>query len=476
MQTWMKLLAEHYESFRDMYPGERLLIAFDIDGTILDMRYMIRHALKSFDAVNGTDYFADLEWKEIDFHEEHIHRLFEKYNIPEVHREAIQNQYWELLLSTAAVIEAHRPFRGVLDVIRWFQLQPNTFVGLNTGRPASLRQDTLNSLNELGRQFKVRFSDDLLFMRPDKWEHGIAAIKPEGIRYFRETGYRVFAFVDNEPENLKSVSEMDPDGEMLLLHADTIFKSAHTAVPERAVKGRVYDVEGLTSDSPLPQHIQLVWRCTYDRESLASFIGSNIHWLEIDLDKALNVTFDQSHELSLFESLDFAAIGEKRIKFDVGQGLLVFERSLEIAAAYGLSGPSLWFKLDDAHVLRNNYLARLRETYPEAIIEYDIDFLSRSVLNDPANAQEILTLLRKAGVNRFSLKSQGPAWRRIVTDVANWGFDVHVKDINNFENFLQVALLTPRSMTLHFGFAEWRYFVCTEDDQSQDDSVLKLTA
>lgn len=476
MKTWMKMLAGYYEVMQRKFPQDKLLIAFDIDGMILDMRHMIKYALRTFDDDNATEYFQNITMADIDFHEEHIHFFFERLAIREDDREVLMAQYEDLMRSSTAILEAHRPFRGVLDVIRWFQLQPNTFVGLNTGRAASLRQDTLNSLNELGRQFRVRFSDDLLFMRPDNWEHGIAAIKPEGIRYFREMGYKVFAFVDNEPENLKAISEIDPDREMLLLHADTIFKSARTAVPERAAKGRVDDVGELTSDRPLPQHIQLVWRCTYDREGLASFMGSNIHWLEIDLDEALNVRSDQPHELSIFESLDFAAAGEKCIKFDVGQSLLVFERALEIATTYGLSGSSLWFKLDDAHVLRGNHLAQLRETYPETVVEYDVDFLSRSVLNEPNNAKEILTLLRKAGVNRFSLKSGRPAWRRIVTDVTNWGFDVHVKDIDNFESFLQVALLTPRSMTLHFGFAEWRYFVCAGEDHGQDGSMLKLTA
>jgi hypothetical protein len=476
MRTWMKLLAEHYESFRNRFPEERLLLVFDIDGTILDMRYMIHHALKSFDAINGTDYFASLGWKEIDFHEEHIHRLFEKRNIPEAHREAIRNQYGKLLLSTAAVIEAHRPFRGVLDVIRWFQLQPNTFVGLNTGRPEALRRDTLGSLNELGRQFKVRFSDDLLFMRPDDCEQDISSVKPEGIRHFKEMGYKVFAFVDNEPENLETVSRTDPEKEILLLHADTIFKSAHTAVPERAVKGSVYDIKELVSDKPLPQHIQLVWRCTYDRESLAAFMGSNIHWLEIDLHEALKPMPDQTREPSLFECLDLAMAGEKCIKFDVGPSVLVYERALEIAAAYRLTGPALWFKLEDNHVLRGGYLARLREAYPEAIIEYDVDFITRAVLNEPADAREILTLLQRAGINRFSLKLQRPAWRRIATDLTNWGFDIHMNAINNFEKFLQAALFTPRSMTLHFGFTEWRYFVCAGEDQGQDDPMLKLTA
>ena len=50
------------------------------------------------------------------------------------------------------MLEAHRPFRGVLEVIRWFQLQPNTEVGLNSGRPEDLRAETLTTLNRLGAE------------------------------------------------------------------------------------------------------------------------------------------------------------------------------------------------------------------------------------------------------------------------------------------------------------------------------------
>ncbi len=35
---WMRRLAKHYERVRERYPGERLIVLFDIDGTILDMR------------------------------------------------------------------------------------------------------------------------------------------------------------------------------------------------------------------------------------------------------------------------------------------------------------------------------------------------------------------------------------------------------------------------------------------------------
>ena len=40
-----------------------------------------------------------------------------------------------------------RPYPGTLEMIRWFQLQESTFVGLNTSRPEPLRADTLHSLN-----------------------------------------------------------------------------------------------------------------------------------------------------------------------------------------------------------------------------------------------------------------------------------------------------------------------------------------
>ena len=47
MATWMKKLAKHYEKIRARHPDGELLILFDIDGTILDLRCMVLHVLKS---------------------------------------------------------------------------------------------------------------------------------------------------------------------------------------------------------------------------------------------------------------------------------------------------------------------------------------------------------------------------------------------------------------------------------------------
>jgi hypothetical protein len=104
----MLALARHFSRLRSAYPAERLLVVFEIDGPIVDYRQQRsspRHA-------PGTE----------------------------------------------------RPHPGVLEVIRWFQLQSSTFVGLNTSRPERMRADTLRSLNALGRDLRVEFDPGLLHM------------------------------------------------------------------------------------------------------------------------------------------------------------------------------------------------------------------------------------------------------------------------------------------------------------------------
>jgi hypothetical protein len=248
MNRWMNKLADHFKSMRLDYPTDRLMVVFDIDGTILDMRHMILYVLKGFDEQLGTQYFQGLNFKDIDFHEAHVSGLLDRLSIPSSHRKTILVLFEERLISATALPELQRPFHGVLDVVRWFQRQQNTFVGLNTGRPESLRSNTLKTLNTWGRWHQVVFRDELLFMRGSNEIESIPETKVAGIDYFKKCEYRTFAFVDNEPENLKAVGDADPKGEILLLHADTIFKSNLTIVPKRAVKGRIYDFRTLVSD------------------------------------------------------------------------------------------------------------------------------------------------------------------------------------------------------------------------------------
>jgi hypothetical protein len=99
----------------------------------------------------------------------------------------------------------HRPYAGVLEVIRWFQIQPRTSVALNTGQPGTLRDATLRRLNELGREYKAALTDELLLMNQDGWEVDVAQHTVAGIRHLQQAGYRVVAAVDNEPEVIEAL-------------------------------------------------------------------------------------------------------------------------------------------------------------------------------------------------------------------------------------------------------------------------------
>src|SRR5215213_2409691 len=97
----MRRLAAHYDRFRSEYPEDQLLIVFDIDVTV---------------------------------HENQVDQLLRDMALPAPVAERAYRWYVEQRWQPEAVLAAHRPYQGVLDVIRWFQIQPDTSVALNSGR------------------------------------------------------------------------------------------------------------------------------------------------------------------------------------------------------------------------------------------------------------------------------------------------------------------------------------------------------
>ena len=280
--TWMEKLADHYERERRRYPNDAFLIVFDIDGTILDMRHSMLHVLRAYDRQHGTCHFDDIDLMDLD-DEGRVASLVARLGLGAEDRLRVLDWYRVERWSPEAILRSHTPFAGVMEVIRWFQIQSNTFVALNTGRPESVRLDTIRTLNTLGQEYKVRFNDGLLHMNPYGWHHRVREAKVEGVRRFLDAGYRVVACVDNQSENLRAVSEIDPEGEILLLHADTTFRSVRTGAGARIVSGRGYDLTELAREDRLPRHVHFVWHGLNDVANLRQFLGSNVRWGEVDV-------------------------------------------------------------------------------------------------------------------------------------------------------------------------------------------------
>ncbi|HKY64167.1 MAG TPA: hypothetical protein VJR29_12200 [bacterium] len=453
MKDWMHALAGHYEDTRRRFPQEPLLILFDIDGTILDMRYLTLHVMKEFDRIHGTCHFRELEVERLNFHENQILDFLGDLGLEAGEIERVVRWYEKNRWGHDAVMQSHRPYRGVLEVIRWFQIQPNAFVGLNTGRPESLREETLRSLNALGREHRVDFRSDLLFMNPSSnWEGDILQAKVAGIRHFQEEGYRVAAFIDNEPANLKAVADSEVAGDVLLLHADTLFESPLGHRPARSLSGREYNLTELLSEERLPPHVQLIWQGVNDEANLRQFLASNIRWGEMDI----RLQDEESLEVSSF--LSRLRGSDKSVLLDLHDGGNCLDRVIDALHVCDFPESRLGFK-GELNRIEESGVRLLSVAFPGSLLQCSIDFLVPMLAAAPEQAKRFLDRMVNWGINRFGLswailKPGGPALEQL----EKWGYPVALEEVPDLEAFLKASLLLPAAIASDFNFPQWCYY------------------
>ena len=339
------------------------------------------------------------------------------------------------------------------------------------GRPEHLRTDTLRSLNALGKEYKVTFSNDLLYMNPHGWETNVSASKAEGIRDFQRKGYRIFGYIDNEPENLLAVSEQDRLQEILLLHANTIFESKRKQLPSHSVRGTKYDITELIPESTLPRHVQFVWHGVNDEANLRQFATSNVQWAELDvrldpMKEHVILRHDSFAKTSLVEGEEFILLDDalaallqlgKSIKLDLKENVILLEKVLDLLRHHKVESADLWFN-GNVDVLQKEGFAQLVAAYPEAIIQCPIDFLAPMIISLPEKTRETLELFCEWGINRFSLGWKTPGMTSLLKQLDQWGFETNIYNVPDLESFLRAVLLQPNSITSDFNFPKWHYF------------------
>jgi hypothetical protein len=464
----MKALSDHYEFTRTKYPKGKLAIVFDIDNTILDMRYMIVRVLKEYDQQHGSAYFSDLQDSHLDINENQVQDYLERYDMPAAERAAIAEWYVNRRWSREAILGAHRPFTGVMEVIRWFQMQPNTVIALNTGRPAEIREDTLRSLNIIGAEYKVSFDGAFLHMNPGGWEADVRGSKVDGVRVLQDQGYRVFAVVDNEPANLEVMEEANDDGSILMLHADTIFDSKRSALPQASVSGAEYDLTDLIPEEALPEHIQFVWHGVNDEPNLLQFLTSDVQWAECDVrfrgdtmvlrhDNFDEHPLDDGEELlTLEEVVANTRSAGKSIKLDLKDEALI-DSLIPLLRSCGMTDKDVWFSANIEDVSESGF-RRLAREFPQATLQCSVDFVAPLVMESPHEARKTLEQFRSWGINRVSLGWGLDGLSAVLERLDSWGFQVNIWNVPDLEAFLKAALLLPRSITSDFNFPKWKYY------------------
>jgi hypothetical protein len=420
----MLALAEHHAQARNEYPADRLLIVFEIDGPIL---------YRGFRA--------------------------ERADLRAVHGER----------SAGACSPRLRPHAGVLEVIRWFQLQQSTFVGLNSRRSGRARAETLQSLNTLGRDLKVGFTCDLLHLNESGRQRDVIRSKLEGLRAFTRAGYRPVAVIDQDPAVICAIAEADERGELLLLQSSPTLEPPGVS-GARFISGWKFGLNAFVGKDDLPPQVQLVWHGVNDKDNLAEFLASPVPWGECDVRWGPQGHLVLRHDsfertprtadqglLTLAEAVRAFGVHSRQLKIDLKDGPGILDQVLAQVKQHGFEDDRLWFNAS-IQTLGSGGFHRLRRAHPGAVIQCPVDFLAPLASAAPREAGVILRLLSGWGINRFSV-----AWGRdgagvLVRLLEESGYEVNLYGISNHESFLQAVLLLPHSVTADFNFPEWEYY------------------
>jgi hypothetical protein len=468
----MRNLAFHYEAMKNAHPDERIMIVFDIDGTILDVRLMVLSVLKAYDQERGTGFFRNLSCNDITGEALDIPALLREFALSPQERADTAawcgDNFW-----SKAMKSVQQPFHGVMDVIRWFQLQPNTFIGLNSGRSEHLRSETLHALNVLGKEYHVTFQDSLLFMNNGL---SVAESKIQGLRRFRDQGYRIIAVIDNEKENIRAIAESDHSMDMLLFHADACFDSSSAYAFEKK-NYNLFDLTELITEQQMPREIEYVWHGVDDEPTLRQFLVSSVQWAE------LHVRLDAKGEDLIARRMRFADLpafpGEcparledflyilseagKSVKLDLKDPGLT-ARVLSLLKSLGFRDERVWITINMEEVHRGGLKLIMKE-FPGAVKQCPVDSIGPLINDTPQQAQVYLNMLSRSGIDRFSVDWKTWGCRRIIVQLQNWGFEVNIYNVPDLESFLQASLLLPKSITSYFNFPKWFYLGRSSDEE-----------
>ncbi|MBT8508405.1 hypothetical protein AZH53_08310 [Methanomicrobiaceae archaeon CYW5] len=457
MPTWMTRLARHYRAAMLRFPDSRQLILFDIDGTIVDSRESVRTLLQAYDREHATAYFADLTADAVTVTEDHLVALLAARGVPEVLHTPIQEWCSARRWSKEAALASHRPYTGVLEVIRWFQLQPRTFVGLNTARDETLRETTLRSLNAIGREYKVRFSSDLLHMNPGGWEE-IQRSKAAAIDFFTGQGYHVFAMIDNEPENLRAVALEHPEETLLLLHADTIFRTRRTRLPPEAVSGTGYRLADIVrTRGDLPRHITFVWHGVNNPRTLRQFLASGITWAEVDIrtgpDSECVCGREREGEASLSFAAALAAVGNagRSLRIELREGGRLPARCIDALNEKGWKEEKLWFHCDP-ELTGPGAVGALRDAFPAALMQVPGDAVALALQEGEEHACGAVAAARALGAERLSFRFTTPNLADTLDFLDRCGMTADIRRETELDDFLRSVLLMPASVASDFRF------------------------
>jgi len=277
---WLARLTAHVERQRRRHRTAELAVLIDVDGTLLDLRPGLLARLLAWDARHGATTFAGLRADDVVPNEAGLRRLFDQRGLDYAAREELLVDCERFCWSPEAVIGAHQPCLGMLEVLRWMQMQPGVYVVLNSSRAEERRDETLQALRTLCRHYGMGLAADRLHLDASGrdasgrggsrrgWGRDPVEAKLAGIEHFRERGFVPVAVVDDDERAVAEIERRLGDRDVLCL-AGTPFERDADAVGE------------FVEDGAAPRPVSVVWNDLESMDDLELFGAANVPWAQV---------------------------------------------------------------------------------------------------------------------------------------------------------------------------------------------------
>jgi hypothetical protein len=219
----------------------------------------------------------------------------------------------------------------------------------------------------------------------------------------------------------------------------------------------------------LPDDISLVWHGINDVENLHHFLSSPVQWGECDVRRDPSGELVLRHDpfssrrpagdeppLSLEDALAALAAAGRSVKLDLKEGANLLPDVTIQLEALGIPDDRVWFNAS-IEVLAADGFRALRSSFPGAIVQCPVDWLTPLVMVMPLQAREVLSVLTRWGIDRVSVAWWTSGLPDVLRRLQAWGCAVNLYGVPDLDAFLRAARLRPESLTADFNFPEWGF-------------------
>jgi hypothetical protein len=385
--SWLDRLAVHVATQRRRSPGDQLAVFIDVDGSLLDLRPGLAARLSEWDAAHGTQHFAGLLAADIVPGEAGLRRLFEARGLSYAVRDELLGVCHRYAWSPDAVIGAHEPCLGMLEVLRWMQTQPGVAVVLNSSRCELRRDETLQALRTLCRHYHMRLDETRLHLSPYGERSGVRA-KTMGVQHFRKLGLVPVAVVDDDAEEVRAIEKVLGDPNVLCLVVEPFAR-----------------VDNRASSRPVTP----IWSGLESASDFELFGAANVGWADVALERsscghlatrpARGVAVDLEDILGPFAQLSRGV----RMTFDDPSAAV---RAMGVVEKFRFPWRQVAVRLLD-HQLDDAWFAALAPYRAELDVAIDGGFLLPALPLAPELVAQTLVRLAERGVTRVCVPADG---------------------------------------------------------------------